>query len=175
VAAAAYNGKSSTILVWDVGSRGAPIARFGTLGHVADIDFNADGTTLAAATSDGAVRVLNVDGDSPPLVLRGHEGPVNGVGLSRDGSEVVSGGSDGSIRVWELETGKSVAFAGPGGALADVAFTGDGSQIVASSTEGTRIYSCRFCGPTSAVLTRAEQATTRRLTAAERALFLHER
>jgi WD40 repeat protein len=175
VAAAAYNGKSSTILVWDVGSRGAPIARFGTLGHVADIDFNADGTTLAAATSDGAVRVLNVDGDSPPLVLRGHEGPVNGVGLSRDGSEVVSGGSDGSIRVWELETGKSVAFAGPGGALADVAFTGDGSQIVASSTEGTRVYSCRFCGPTSAVVTRAEQATTRRLTAAERALFLHER
>jgi WD40 repeat protein len=152
-----------------------PIARFGALGHVADMDFSADGTTLVAATSDGAVRVLDVDGGSPALVLRGHEGPVNGVGISPDGSEVVSGGSDGSIRVWELGTGKSVAFAGPGGALADVAFTSSGSQIVASSADGTRIYGCRFCGATSDVLARAEQATTRELTAAERALFLHER
>jgi hypothetical protein len=68
-----------------------------------------------------------------------------------------------------------VAFRGPGGPIADVAFTSDGSAIVASSTEGTRIFGCRFCGSTSEVLERADRGTTRELTAAERALFLHER
>jgi len=175
VAVAEYTGKTSRVLVWNVGSGRTPIRRFSALGGVTDIDFSGDGKTLVASGSDGAVRIVDVESDSPPVVLRGHEGPANGVGLSPDGSELVSGGSDGSIHVWELETGKDVAFDGPGGAIADVAFTSDGSAIVASSTEGTRIYGCRFCGSTSEVLARADRATTRDLTAAERALFLHER
>jgi WD40 repeat protein len=175
VAVAEYTGKSSTVLVWNVGSGRTPIRRFSALGGVTDIDFSGDGNTLVASGSDGAVRIVDVESDSPPVVLRGHEGPANGVGLSPEGSELVSGGSDGSIHVWELETGKDVALNGPGGAIADVAFTSDGSAIVASSTEGTRIYGCRSCGSTSEVLARADQATTRELTAAERALFLHER
>jgi WD40 repeat protein len=175
VAVAEYTGKSSTVLVWNVGSGRAPIRRFTALGGVTDLDFSNDGNTLVASASDGAVRIVDVEGDSPPVVLRGHEGPANGVGLSPDGSELVSGGSDGSVRVWELETGKDVAFRGPGGPIADVAFTPDGSSIVASSTEGTRTFGCRFCGPTSEVLARADRVTTRELTAAERALFLHER
>jgi WD40 repeat protein len=175
VAVAEYTGKSSTVLVWNVGSGRAPIRRFSALGGVTDIDFSADGNTLVASASDGAVRIVDVEGDSPPVVLRGHEGPANGVGLSPDGSELVSGGSDGSILVWERATGKDVAFRGPGGPIADVAFTSDGSAIVASSTEGTRVFGCRFCGSTSEVLARADRTTTRELTAAERRLFLHER
>jgi WD40 repeat protein len=175
VAVADYTGKSSTVLVWNVGSGHAPIRRFSAVGGVTDIDYSDDGNTLVASASDGAVRIVDVEGDSPPVVLRGHEGPANGVGLSPDGSELVSGGSDGSIRVWELETGKDVAFSGPGGPIADVAFTSEGSSIVASSTEATRIFGCRFCGSTSEVLARADRATARELTAAERALFLHER
>jgi WD40 repeat protein len=175
VAVAEYTGKSSTVLVWDVGSGRSPIRRFSTLGHVADLDFSNEGETIVAAASDGSVRVWDVEGDSPAVVLRGHTGPVNGVGISSDGSEVVSGGSDGSIRVWELATAKGVAFLGPGGPIADVAFTADRSGIVASSTDGTRIFSCRFCGPDSDVLARAERATVRELTRAERTTFLHER
>lgn len=175
VAIAAFTGRSSTVLVWGLGSGRTPVGRFSALGHMNDIDFSEDGEQVVAAGSDGAVRVWELEAESPAVALRGHEGPANGVGISPDGTEVVSGGSDGTVRVWELETAKAVTFAGPGGPIVDVAFTADGSEIVASSTEGTRVFSCGFCGPTSDVLERAARMATRDLTAAERALFLHER
>jgi WD40 repeat protein len=174
VTVAGFTGKSSAVLVWDVESRARPV-RFGAPGFVHDLEFGPDGERLVAASSDGAVRIFDLAGDRSPVVLRGHEGAVNAVAFSPDGREVVSGGSDGTVRVWELATGKAVAFPGPGGSIQNVAFTPNGSDVLATSTRRTRMWSCRFCGPIDDVLARAEKTTTRELTAAERALFLHER
>jgi WD40 repeat protein len=174
VAVAGFTGKSSAVLVWDLESRARPV-RFGVPGFVHDLEFGPDGERLVAGSSDGAVRIFDLAGDRSPVVLRGHEGAANAVAFSPDRREVVSGGGDGTVRVWELATGKAVAFAGPGGPIQNVAFTPSGSDVLATSTRRTRMWSCRFCGPIDDVLERAEKTTTRALTPAERALFLHER
>ena len=174
VAVSGYTGKNSDVLVWDLDGRARP-ARFNVPGFVHEIAFSPDGEQIVVAANDGGVRIFGLDGESAPVVLRGHEGAVNAVAFSPDGREVASGGADEMVRVWELETRKAVAFAGPGGPVQEVWFTPNGSDVVARDTRRTRMWSCRFCGPIEDVLARAERTTTRELTRAERALFLHER
>jgi WD40 repeat protein len=184
VAAAGYDGKSSTIFVWDMPVAGLPRQR-GTagdsieltaLGNVSSVGFSRDGKRLVAAYSDGALRIWELGGAAAPIVLRGHEGAVNAAAFSPDGTEVVSGGTDRTVRLWRLDKGgKSVTIPGPGGHLTAVAFTPEGSEIIAVGTEGSRIWRCAFCGSTSKVLAAAQRLATRTLTPDERALFLHDR
>jgi WD40 repeat protein len=186
VSAAGYDGKSSTIFVWDVPAAGSGSPRqkgtardsleLTALGNVSSLAFSRDGKRLVAAFSDGAVRIWELGGAVAPIVLRGHEGAVNGAAFSPDGTEVVSGATDGTVRVWRLdESGKSVTIPGPGGHLTAVAFSPDGSEIVAVGTAGSRIWRCDFCGSTGKVLAAAQRLATRTLTPDERALFLHDR
>jgi WD40 repeat protein len=186
VAAAGYDGKSSTIFVWDVTAAGSGSPRqkgaardsleLTALGNVSSLAFSRDGKRLVAAFSDGAVRIWELGGAGAPIVLRGHEGAVNGAAFSPDGTEVVSGGTDGTVRVWRLDKGgKSVTIPGPGGHLAAVAFSPEGSEIIAVGTEGSRIWRCDFCGSTGKVLAAAQRLASRTLTFDERALFLHDR
>jgi WD40 repeat protein len=181
VAAAAYDGKNSTVFVWSlrgVNDGAAAAASFTALGEVRALAFSHDGERLLAAGSDGAVRLWDVSktNAATPIVLRGHHGPVNAAAFSPDDEEVVSGGHDGLVRVWQLsEDGRSVAFRGPGGAVSDVAFKAGGRDVVAVGTRGARVWRCDFCGPIGGVLDRAERMATRSLTTEERALFLHER
>jgi hypothetical protein len=80
------------------------------------------------------------------------------------------------LRVWELaEGGKSVTIPGTVGHIVNVAFTPDGTEVIAAGTRGARVWSCDFCGRLGDVLDRAARMTTRTLNAEERALFLHER
>lgn len=183
VAAAAYDGKNSDVSVWRLPGAGdeaaaetrPPVATFAALGEINALAFSHDGTRLAAAGSDGAVRVWALSGSAPAVVLRGHHGSANAVAFSPDDTEVVSGGHDGSVRLWELAEGsKSVTIRGPGGAVTNVAFTA-GGDLIAVGTGGARVWRCDFCGAADRVLARARRMATRELTAEERALYLHER
>jgi WD40 repeat protein len=175
LAAAAYDGKNSTISVWSLPASGRSVS-IRALGFVHALAFSQDGERLVAATSDGALRIWDLSDVATPIVLRGHAGAVNAAAFSPDGNEIVSGGHDGTVRIWELaEDGKSVTIPGPGGAVSDVAFTPDGDEVIAAGTRGPRVWTCDFCGPVDDVLTRAQRMATRTLTPEERALFLHER
>lgn len=175
LAAAAYDGKNSTISVWSLPAGGRSVS-FRALGFVHALAFSHDGARVLAATSDGALRVWDLSDVATPIVLRGHAGAVNAAAFSPDDNEIVSGGHDGAVRIWELaEDGKSVTIPGPGGAVSDVAFTPDGDEVIAAGTRGPRVWTCDFCGPVDDVLTRAQRLATRTLTPEERALFLHER
>jgi WD40 repeat protein len=174
VAVAGFTGKNSIVLAWEVDER-APVARFGVTGFVHELALSEDGERLAAGSTDGGVRIFDLASDASPIVLRGHEGAANAVAFSPDGRELASGGADGTVRVWELATGKPVVIPGPGGSVQDVWFSANGSDVVATSTRRTRSWSCGFCGQIEDVLERAERLTTRELTPAERAVFLHER
>ncbi len=183
VAAAAYDGKSSKVSVWRVprtgdeaSAEGQPrVAIFDALGLINALAFSNDGTRLAAAGSDGAVRVWTLSGSTPPVVLRGHHGSTNAVAFSPDDTEVVSGGHDETVHLWELaEGGKSVTIRGPGGAVTNVGFTTHG-DLIAVGTKGARVWECDFCGAADRVLARAKRMATRQLTAEERVLYLHER
>jgi WD40 repeat protein len=177
VAAAAYDGKSSTIFTWDVPAGTDPVHTFSTLGAISALAFSPEGDRLVAAGRDGAARIWELDGAAAqPVALRGHLGAVNAAAFNPDGTEVVSGGSDGTVRVWRLDRGgKDVILGRPGGPVAAVAFTADGTEVIATGTKGSRVWRCDFCGSTSDVLATAQRLATRTLTPDERTLFLHER
>jgi WD40 repeat protein len=83
------------------------------------IAFSADGRLLAAAQSNGTVRVWEADGWRPlasPLTTRGNLGTltdVMSVGFSSDGSFLAAGGDDGSIHVWGLKSAEFHALDPP--------------------------------------------------------------
>ena len=183
LATAGYNGKTSTVNVWQLSQADAGsgaiyepgrLLRLEAPGFVSALAFSPDGKKLLAAMAEGPVRVWNLD-DGSVIVLRGHSGAADDAAFSPGGSEVISGGGDGTVRVWELgEAGKAVAIPGQVGIVTGVAFARDGTEIDAVGMKGARRWSCDFCGPILGVLARAQAMTTRSLSPDERALYLHQ-
>jgi WD40 repeat protein len=66
------------------------------------LSFSADGKHLAAACSDGAVRVFEVDGAKLVASAKEHKEPVYSVAYSPDGKKLLTVGRD-SIKVWDVE------------------------------------------------------------------------
>jgi len=69
--------------------------------------FSPDGRHIAAAGSDGRVRVFELAAPaSAPLLIDGHEGSVLALAYSPDGRFLATGGRDDVVRLWEAGTGK---------------------------------------------------------------------
>lgn len=84
---------------WDLSSDEEPRMTHHGAGSIA-ASFTADGSRLAIADADGAVRVGPADGEEGWRTL-GSAGIVRSLALAADGETVASGGEDGEIRIWE--------------------------------------------------------------------------
>ena len=81
---------TSVVQTWDSDSTQLDeIAAF-RAGRVNDVDFSADGSSIAAASTDGTVMITDPTG-SQSRVLEHPEGNVDSVGFSGDGARVVTG------------------------------------------------------------------------------------
>jgi WD40 repeat protein len=100
--------------------------------------FSPDGTTLAVASGDGGVYLLDAATLSRRSELRGHGGVVHSVAFNADGSLLVSGGSDKTARIWDGSTGRSQrVLRGHVLTVMGAAFSPDGSRIATSSYDQT--------------------------------------
>lgn len=110
--------------------------------------FNPEGTLLATAGADRAVKLYRFGASGPgapvltPLpVLEGHSGPVLALAFSPDGKALLTAGVDRSIRVWDAAGGKllrvftnhldtvhALAFAPAAEAGGPAAFAASGSE-----------------------------------------------
>ena len=68
-------------------------------GEIQAIALSPDGTRVAAATAEGAVRLWDSKTRESRL-LAGHRGPARDVAFSPDGTFLVSAGDDGTVRIW---------------------------------------------------------------------------
>jgi WD40 repeat protein/transcriptional regulator with XRE-family HTH domain len=148
------------VALWRLDAAGAtPLGAPVDLGQtVHAVGFSPDGAVLAVGTGDGAVHRLTVGAGAPRptgQVLRGPTEPVTSVAFAPDGLTVAAGAKDLQAHVWRLmgPTGAAVppdpaqptrtalALAGAQSWVNAVAFSPDGHELVAGSSDSRlRVY-----------------------------------
>ncbi len=112
--------------------------------------FNAEGTRIITGSTDGTVRVWNVDGRGvgEPMVLAGHEELVYSVAFDASGTRALAASMDGTARMWIVDgpegrpPGEPTVFSVEGGQVTCAAFSADGTRMVAGLMDGTaRVWS----------------------------------
>ena len=73
------------------------------------VRYSSDGRYIAAGTSYGAIKIIDVVEDSCVETLEDHKDEVYSVSFSPDGSYIVSGSNDGTIKFWDISTGALLA------------------------------------------------------------------
>lgn len=78
----------------------------------------------------------------PPYLrtLSGHSGSVDAVAVSKDGAHLASGSSDRTMRVWDSSTGTLLAKYEAETSLNSVAFSADGSRVIACTNEHAHVW-----------------------------------
>jgi WD40 repeat protein len=103
--------------------------------HVEDVAFSPNAKTLAMASRDGTVRLLNVDTGDLLESLKGHSSAVTAVAYSPDGRTLASGSADQTVRLWNVETWRELMQLDPGsvelGTVRTLAFAPDGKHLLA--------------------------------------------
>jgi len=103
--------------------------------------FSPDGRMLAAgSSSDGKIKLWNVDSGQNTTTLQGQDAAVHSVVFSPDGKSLAAGvtvkGGGTAIMLWDMTTGKEkVAFKGAG--ARSVAFSPDGKSLASGSIDET--------------------------------------
>lgn len=103
-----------------------------------DVDFNAQGTTIAAATLEGTIVLWDIDRLEDGRILRGHTGPVNTVRWLPDGRYLASSGDDGLVRLWDIgrEQGNRL-YKGHQGPVTALAVSPDGRILASAGRDAT--------------------------------------
>jgi WD40 repeat protein/serine/threonine protein kinase len=119
--------------------RATPVASAGPgeLPSLGSLAFSHDGRLLAAAGSDGRVRVWLADTGYESLALRGHTAGLTQVIGSPDGRFLASSAADGSIRLWSADCGKpGPVLAGHPGGTQHIAFSQAGELLASAGADG---------------------------------------
>src|SRR5262245_41949592 len=88
-----------------------PMVVKGSAGWVGSIAFSPDGSSLASASSDGAVRVWDAATGNAKAVLKGHADIVAAVAFAPSGAppsapvRLASASFDGTVKLWNVATG----------------------------------------------------------------------
>lgn len=106
-----FDRGSQVAEVWDWESGAHLRSLTGHSGRVTAAAFSPDGSRLATASRDGAVRIWDPHTGEQQLVLHGQGGRVSSIAFSPDGSRLASVGVDGIARVWALDLDELVDVA----------------------------------------------------------------
>ncbi|MBW4693561.1 MAG: TIR domain-containing protein [Lyngbya sp. HA4199-MV5] len=108
-------------------------------GHEEDIDdiqFSPDGRTLAAASSDGIVKLWTVDG-TLLKTLKGHDDSVKCVQFSPNGQTIATASNDRTVKLWTVGGTLLRTFTGHRDWVNGVSFSPDGQTIATASDDRT--------------------------------------
>jgi len=94
-------------------------------------------------SSDGTLRLWDLESGQTIRPLEGHTGPVIAVAMTPDGCRAVSASSDRTPRLWDRESGREIATFTGESVMACCAVTSDGQTIIAGDHSG-RVYSLRL-------------------------------
>lgn len=117
-------------------------------GGVRSLSFSPDGQSVAAARVNGEVAIYDVNTGQLKISLGNIAiDYVMGVAFSPDGRTLVtSGGSaaefyEGQVKLWDVQTGQMLKLAKNGSRTETIAYSPDGTKVVAGNTDGAiRVY-----------------------------------
>lgn len=140
LATASFDG---TARVWDLASGEANPVASGD--YITAIDWSADGALIAAATQRFRTHAVHVvDAETREQVTPPFENPGGVVSLAFDpaGDRLVVGSGEGTVRIYDAHTGEEqVVLSGQIGAVNSAEFSLDGSRVITTGPEGTRVWS----------------------------------
>jgi WD40 repeat protein len=142
---------SDLVRVWaaDTGEQLGELGGYNGLAMT--VAFSPDGGRIAAAGTDGAVRLWSATTGKPQgAPLLGHTDAVRQLAFSRDGSRLVSAGLDSTVRVWSLAR---ILGHGDASGVAHVAFDPTGRRVAEANGNGTVVIWNRDNGQLIRVLT----------------------
>lgn len=105
---------------------------------ISDVAISPDGRAVAAASTDGVVRIWDLVSGKLLLTISGHTDQVLTLAYAPDGRSLATGQKGGEVRVWEVAGGRllltvQAAASRPGTVRpVDLAYSPDGSQLAAS-------------------------------------------
>eukprot|EP00913_Durusdinium_trenchii_P028190 g26428.t1 len=80
--------------------------RKGHEGRITCASFNLQSSVLCTGSSDGGLKLWDVEIGLAILSLRGHSGDISSVSFSTDGDKILSGSFDNTAKIWDVRTGK---------------------------------------------------------------------
>lgn len=139
----------STPVMWDVAT-GKILPRVEILTASSTrtyaLAFSPDGRTIAAGSTDGAVRLWDVSSGKLRGTWQSHTKPVHAVAFSPDGRILATGSEDETARLWSMATGKvravlpvgrlPASFYGRLNTVGSLTFSPDGRTLATGSEDG---------------------------------------
>lgn len=118
---------------------------FGHTQEVQSVAFSPDGQTLASGSTDGTVKLWNVNTGKAYRTLSDHTDSVWSVAISPDGQTLASGSWDRTVKIWNLNTGEvKRTLRGHSKQVHSIAFSPDGRTIASGDLGGTiKLWSAR--------------------------------
>ena len=123
------------VMCWDT-STSPPVATTwkGHEARVVGLTFAPDGRTLATASYDNSIAIVDPSSGTRLRQLVAHYAPVTSIAFSRDGRQLVSTSIDMAVKIWDPAKGTPLAsLRAHNGAGSGVAFSPDGTRFATSS------------------------------------------
>jgi WD40 repeat protein len=144
VAGASHNGSltaDSFVFFWDLEQRTRVQVRPGTKSDMESMAFSPDGRTLAIATDDNTIILLDALRHNRIGTLKGHTDWVTSVAFSPDGRTLASGSRDHTVILWDVSRRSRInaPMIGHTDVVASVAFSPDGRTLASGSRDHTVI------------------------------------
>jgi WD40 repeat protein len=127
--------EDKTVRLWDVRS-GKELRRIEAGRDVKAVAFSADGRRALSGAIDNLVRLWDVETGKEIRRFAGHTGSVFSVAFSPDSRYALSGSIGDGVRLWDVVTGKEVRRLQHKHTIDRVAFSLDGSRLLAASRDG---------------------------------------